>query len=180
MPRFFTQSLGFREMSIDTHDVAAVEKKFWREVEQSRFAMLTVEGMQNRHFQPMTTFVEPETSKIWFYTRRDSEIAERSVGGASATLVVVSKDQELQASVIGRLTASSDELHRDKYWNPVVAAWFPGGKDDPNLAMLCLDCEEAEIWISDRGGLRFGWEIVRANLTGSEPELGGHVVLPLK
>ena len=30
---------------------------------------------------------------------------------------------------------------------PLVAAWFEGGKDDPKLALLRLDPERAEIWI---------------------------------
>jgi general stress protein 26 len=32
-------------------------------------------------------------------------------------------------------------------WNRYVAAWFPGGKDDPKLTLLRLDAENAEIWI---------------------------------
>lgn len=30
-----------------------------------------------------------------------------------------------------------------------VAAWFPGGKEDPKLALLRLDAERAEIWLDD-------------------------------
>ena len=30
-----------------------------------------------------------------------------------------------------------------------VAAWFEGGKDDPNLVLLRLDAETAEIWLNE-------------------------------
>lgn len=29
-----------------------------------------------------------------------------------------------------------------------MAAWYEGGKDDPKLALLTLDCERAEIWLN--------------------------------
>jgi general stress protein 26 len=31
-------------------------------------------------------------------------------------------------------------------WNPWVAAWYEGGKDDPKLALLRFDPASAEIW----------------------------------
>ena len=36
----------------------------------------------------------------------------------------------------------------EKLWNPFVAAWFQGGKDDPKLALLRLDAEHAEVWLN--------------------------------
>ena len=29
-----------------------------------------------------------------------------------------------------------------------MAAWYEGGKDDPKLALLRLDAEDAEIWLN--------------------------------
>ena len=37
----------------------------------------------------------------------------------------------------------------DKLWNKQVEAWFPGGKEDPNLALLRFDIDDAEFWESD-------------------------------
>jgi general stress protein 26 len=93
--------------------------------------------------------------------------------------VFVSRDRELQASIRGDLRTTLDVLHRDKYWSPTVAAWFPKGKDDPDLAMLCLDCQDTMVWISELGGVKFAWEIARANLTGTEPRVGGKTTLDL-
>ena len=35
----------------------------------------------------------------------------------------------------------------DRLWNRFVAAWFDKGKDDPKLALLRFDTEQAEIWL---------------------------------
>ena len=91
----------------------------------------------------------------------------------------MSKDRQIQACIRGTLTATLDTLHRDKYWNAVVAAWFPKGKDDPHLTMLCLDCEDSQLWISEIGTAKFGFEIAKANLTGTLPNLGDKTRLNL-
>lgn len=36
----------------------------------------------------------------------------------------------------------------DRLWNPYVAAWYEGGKDDPKLALLRLDADHAQIWLN--------------------------------
>ena len=34
----------------------------------------------------------------------------------------------------------------DRLWNPFVAAWYEGGKDDPKLLLLRMDLSHAKIW----------------------------------
>jgi general stress protein 26 len=54
----------------------------------------------------------------------------------------------------------------------VVSAWYDKGKDDPSLIVLEFTPETAGIWASTDSALRFGWEIAKANLTDSEPDVG--------
>ena len=159
-------------MSIDIHDKAAVEERLWSDLEKNRFGMLGAVGLPIRHFSPMTAFAEPESGKIWFYTSKE-------LYGAPAMFILMTKDQQLQACIGGELRTAFDALHRDKYWSPMVSAWFPKGKDDPSLTLLCLQCEDAEVWISEEGPVKFGWEIAKANLMGSTPDVGGHATLTL-
>jgi general stress protein 26 len=37
----------------------------------------------------------------------------------------------------------------DRLWNPFVAAWYPGGKDDPELRLLRFDPESAQVWLNE-------------------------------
>ncbi len=166
-------------MTTDIHDKAAVEKKLWDEIAETRLGMLGPVGVVSEHFQPMTAFAEPESGKLWFFTRTDTDLAVSADGGCEAIFTFVSKDRELQASIRGELRTTIDALHRDKYWNPVVSAWYPKGKDDPHLTMLSLDCDDAQVWISEVGSVKFGWEIAKANLTGSQPDVGGKTKLDL-
>ncbi len=165
-------------MTTDIKDKAAVEQKLWDEIGDTRFGMVGLTNSRD-HYQPMTTFVERESGKLWFYTQDTTDLAAAASKGAEAMYVFMSKDRQLQACIRGTLTASTDTLHRDKYWNSVVAAWFPKGKDDPHLTMLCLDCEDSQLWISEIGTVKFGFEIAKANLTGTLPDIGDKTRLNL-
>src|SRR3546814_3142362 len=61
----------------------------------------------------------------------------------------VSKGQDFFACLSGRVLIDNDRAMIDKLWSKPVEAWFPGGKTDPNLALLRFDIDEAELWEAD-------------------------------
>lgn len=158
-------------MTIDMNDRDAVETRLWDEIERHQIGMLGVVGGPAHHTQPMTAFVEREAQRIWFFTRRDTDLVRQAADGHEAMFVFQQKD--LQACIGGTLRLNHDPARIDKYWNAVVAAWYPQGRDDPNLTLLSLDCGDAEVWISQAGPARFAWEIAKANATHRTPDLGG-------
>jgi general stress protein 26 len=161
-------------------DHAEVKELLWKEMGEARMGMLGVRSGEPRHFAPMTPFCERDDRRIWFFTRRDNDIARAGRGGGEALFIISARDGKFQASIAGQLSERLDPVRRDKFWNPVVAAWYPDGKDDPNLTMLCFDCTDAEVWHSEAGALRFAFEIARANLTGKLPDPGEKTELGLR
>jgi len=152
-------------------DRAAIETRLWNELENHNTGMLGLVGADVRqHFQPMTAFVEPRTNQIWFFTYKDSDLAEAVGAGQTAMFVIQLKD--FQACIGGELTLAHDEARMEKYWNAVVAAWYPQGKSDPRLTMLRLRADDAQVWISHGGPVKFAWEVAKANDTHTTPDLG--------
>ncbi len=161
-------------MSTDTNNPAEVEKRLWAEIEKAHIGMLGVVDGPPQHFQPMTCFCEPEAGEIWFFTRAETDLArDVSAGVRKAMLVIQSKDREAQACVGGELTIEMDRARIDQWWSPMVAAWYPEGKDDPDLRLIRMKCQDARVWLSDAGPIKYAWEVTRANLTGRQPDLGG-------
>ena len=156
-----------------TPDQAELEQRLWKEIGKVRFGMLGLVGRAPAaHFQPMTAFSEEETGQIWFFTRSDTDLAGQVGQGADAMFVIQAKDQGFQACVGGRLTQTRDAARIDKYWGPVVAAWYPDGKDDPRLTLLRFDLSDAQVWLSETNPVAFGLQIAKANLTHREPDVG--------
>ena len=132
--------------SIDNQEA---EQRLWKALETHHTGMLGVVGGKPHHFQPMTAFAERENRALWFFTRDDTDIVSQADEGKA---MFVLQDDRMQACVGGRLVpVRNDRARIDKFWNPVVAAWYPGGKDDPNLILLRFDTEDAEVWLSQAG-----------------------------
>jgi general stress protein 26 len=148
---------------------AEVEERLWKTIDSGQHTgMLGLAG--GGRFQPMTAFVERETNQIWFFTRADTEIAEAAARGAEAAFIVQSHN--LWASIDGRISVRQDRERMDRYWNAHVAAWYPDGKGDPNLTLMCLDCEDASVWLAEGGPIKYAWEVAKANASKSTPDVG--------
>jgi general stress protein 26 len=126
-----------------------IEAKFWKALKSDRTMMLGLDGVEDGHARPMTAQAEEDRAPIWFFTSTDNGIVEklRSGGHGRAIATFASKGHDLFATLSGRLQVDTNPAVVDRLWNPYVAAWYPGGKTDPKLALLRLDAEQAEVWI---------------------------------
>ncbi len=132
---------------------AEIEAKFWKALKSDRTVMLGIEGESDA--QPMTAQLDSdehgdEAGPIWFFTSTETDLAQASTGGKDGMFHFASKDHELFASVRGRLIPDNDRGVIDRLWNPFVAAWYEGGKDDPKLQLLRFDPGKAQIWLNER------------------------------
>ena len=153
------------------------KEQLFDEIDRIHAGMLGVEG-SHMHMQPMAPQLDRESATIWFFTRNDTDFARDVAaggqgGGVDGMFCYQAKDQKVQACLHGVLSVDHDQSRIDRYWNPIVAAWYPGGKDDPNLTLIRFDAETGRVWVSDKGALGFGYEVLKANLTKSTPDVGG-------
>ena len=127
-----------------------LEAKLWKALESDRTVMLGLDGAEDGHTRPMTAQVEGDRSPIWFFTSKDNGLVTslgKGAGPDRAIATFTSKGHDVFATFHGRLSVDTDRAVIDRLWNRFVAAWYPGGKDDPKLALLRLDAERAEIWL---------------------------------
>jgi len=126
-----------------------LEAKLWKALESDRTVMLGLDGAEDGHTRPMTAQVENERGPLWFFTAKDNALVQALArgGGDRAIATFASKGHDLFATFHGRLSVDTDPAVVDRLWNRFVAAWYPGGKTDPTLALLRLDAERAEIWL---------------------------------
>jgi general stress protein 26 len=131
-------------------DARELETKFWKALESDRTVMLGLDGREDGHARPMTAQAEDRQAPLWFFTSADNDMV-RMLGdgqeGARAVAAFASKGHDVFASIRGTLRVDTDRAVVERLWNPFVAAWYEGGKDDPKLRLLRLDAEHAEVWI---------------------------------
>lgn len=137
-----------------------------------RAGMLGLRGGRDG-FQPMTHFLDQKTGLIWFISSTDTALVQSLGMGVDAEYVVISQDHDAHISLRGKLYQRHDAAKLDALWSPMVSAWFEGGRDDPRLALLCFDPEVGDIWASSISTLKFGFEIIRANMDPAhKPDIG--------
>ncbi len=128
-----------------------ITEKFWKSLHGDRTFMLGVDGAENGHFRPMTAILEHETGgPVWIFTAQDNAVTRAVRNMKKRAMAAYSaKGHDLFATIHGTIELDMDRGMIEKLWNPFIAAWFEGGKDDPKLALLRFDAERGEIWLNE-------------------------------
>ena len=138
-----------------------LKEKFWHAMTQSSLVMLQLDD-DAESAAPMTAQLDAEAnSAIWFFTGRNSRFA--AMGTATATYQ--SKGHDVFSRFSGVLSEETSRERLDKQWNNFVEAWFPGGKNDPNLLMMRMDLGEASIWAGELGMINIARMMLGINVT---------------
>lgn len=125
-------------------DVDQLKKDLWTHMARSPFVMVGLEG--GGHSEPLTAQLDDDlVDTLFFFVGRDN----RLIRGGPAMVQFVSKGHDYFACLAGDIREDDDPAVIDKLWSKPVEAWFPQGKDDPNLALLRFDIRDAELWEAD-------------------------------
>ena len=114
--------------------------------------------------------VEPDGT-LWFLTdRRSGKVEELERDGH--VLVTMQSSMKF-VSLSGAAAPVEDRERVARIWKAGWQAWFPGGRDDPNLLLLRVDGQAGEYWDnSGTAGVKYLVEVGKALLTGTRPDLG--------
>lgn len=117
---------------------------FRSKLEASPFVMVGLESGQ--HSEPLTAQLDDDQpNALFFFVAGDN----RAAHGGRAMAQFVSKGHDFFACMAGTIRRTDDRAQIDKLWSKSVEAWFPRGKEDPNLALLRFDITSAELWETD-------------------------------
>jgi general stress protein 26 len=106
--------------------------------------LVTASANGSMRSRPMALLqVEPD-GDMWFMTSGHSGKIDE-IAADSHVNVALQKDREY-VSVCGRARVLRDRAKVDELWNEHMRAYFPNGKDDPDLVLLQVQAEEGEYW----------------------------------
>jgi general stress protein 26 len=158
-------------MAEDTPD--ELKQKFWDAMAADPVVVIGLVGSDKHHVPMRAQLDKSAHGQVWFFTSRDHALA----AGGACHASYIADGHKLYASLRGRLSEERDEVVIDKHWNNAVAAWYDGGRKDPDMILLRLDIADVEIWTADpsiKGMFKM--------LTGmkiSPQEIGSHAEMPL-
>jgi general stress protein 26 len=165
-------------MEKDFEDKEAI-KKLKSLAEDIRYCMYTTYKDGKIESRPMTTLEIDGDGNAWFFTSRNTEIGDETNPGEAVTLIYSDPKSNSYISVSGNAAIVESETKKEELWNPMSKAWFPEGKDDPNLVVLKVTTEEAAYWDSTSSKMVVFFSMIKAVLTGTTPDGGDHGKLNL-
>ncbi len=146
------------------------QRQLLKEISDVRCVMLG-SPVPDAHMQPMAPQVDEETGTIYFYSDNTSELGS-AIMARPAVVHLCHIDKDYQACVSGMLSPHNDAQTIEKYWSPMVDAWYPEGKTDPKMLMLKFEPKDAKVWASDKSVIGVMFEVAKANITGETPDIG--------
>lgn len=145
-------------------------------IEHVKFGMFTSsDDARTLTSRPLTQQQVDTNGQMWFIVSDEAAYTRDLANQPQVNVSFSEPGDSLYVSVCGRAELVRDRAKTEELWNPMVKAWFPGGLDDPHLALIKVTIESAEYWDSDASKMRQFFELAKAAFTGEKPkDLGEH------
>ena len=144
-------------------------------------AMLTTVGPDGFLVsRPLSTRASSfDGKRVWFFTEADSPKVAEIARHPKVNLAYASSDRNTYVSLAGTAEVNRDRRRIGRLWNDAMKAFFPNGKDDPNLVLLEVQVRSIEYW--DGPGSLVGKLVgfVVARVTGDEEHMGDNRLIDM-
>lgn len=140
------------------------------EVKVCMFA--TVKDDYTVHSRPMQTIQADADGTLWFFTNEFSGKVKEISKDNTVYLMYADPSKNTYVHLKGKCEIVDDKEKMKELWSPMVKAWFPKGLEDPALALLSVQTEEASYWDGPSSKLVVLYEMVKSIATGDTPDTG--------
>jgi general stress protein 26 len=131
---------------------APIEKevrKLRKLIKNTRIAMFTTVASDGRlRSRPMASLKGGFDGDLWFVTRSTAPKAEEIKDNQHVNVAYSDVEEERFVSISGLASLVRDADKIQELWSRRLRAWFPGGKKDPELALIRVRIDRAEVWDS--------------------------------
>jgi len=148
------------------------KEKIWNLIKDIKVGMLTTHCDDELRSRPMHLVQDNYDDTIWFFTNSLSEKIFEMKHDRDVNLSFSCPKTQTYVSMTGKARLTHDKDLINKFWNPFVAAWFPQGKDAPDVALIAIKISKGEHWDTEKSKILQLFEIAKANLTDKQPDLG--------
>jgi general stress protein 26 len=144
--------------------------QFFDDLTKERVVMLTDRFAGEFNTRPMTAMVRPDEGCVYFLTSKTTVPDNGCEANPNVVLSVAHTGTNTYMSLYGLAARIDDPVQIARFWSPPSRAFFTG-PDDPDICLLRIYLERAEVWrgdIAPLAAVKLGF----AALTGARPPLG--------
>jgi general stress protein 26 len=147
-------------------------ERIWNIIDSIGVCMLTTQGGGRVRARPVEPRPDRQSGLIFVVT--DARSAKQAEIEAKPDVGLVFIDAEAKAylSITARACVTRDISKIEQVWRLTDAAWWPGGPADPNVCLLRIEPQTAELWDGPASTAVTVFEFAKAFVTGAQPALG--------
>lgn len=165
-------------------DPTEARTKLWDLVKDIRFAMFTTRHANGHlHSRPMTTQNSnlDEDQNLWFFMSRKGQPVADLIADPSVNVAYADTGDDSYVSVSGTAAVVEDMAKKQQLWSKMAEAWFPGGVNDSDLALVCVKISHANYWDVKESKIVQLYQMAKAAITGKPPtDLGERAEIRMK
>lgn len=150
-------------------DKQSDKEKLYEVIDDLEIAMMTtIEEDGSLHTRPMANQQSDKAGSVWFFTEKSGAVVRNLKANPRVSLGYAGSGA--YAAVTGTGKVVDDRRKIDELWSASVEAWFPEGKDDPDLTLVRVDPDLGEFWTFPSKPLSQAIGYVKAKLTGERAD----------
>jgi len=157
-------------------------EQLWDMIKGIKFAMFTTRHPEGYlHSRPMTTQnTDLDDGSFWFFMSRKGGPVTELAQEPTVNLSFSDPGEDTFVSVSGTAHVVNDITKARALWTSAAQAWFPGGADDPDLALVEVKATHAHYWDVKENKLTQLWVLAKAAAGGESARLGESGVVHLR
>jgi general stress protein 26 len=124
--------------------------------------------------RPMATTDVDDYGNLWFFSSASSDKNDEIENNDIVQLIYAKNSNSHFLTITGKAEIIKDKSKVEELWNPMVKAWFPEGKDDPDLSLIKIVPQDAYYWDTPHGKMVTLLKIAASAITGKKLEEGIH------
>ena len=149
----------------ETNDISRVAEV----LDAGRIGILTTRSGHGRLVSRPLAIVDRDfDGKVYFFTRDPSPKVDDIKAHPQVNVAVETGKGWL--SLAGEASVTKDSALVDEFWTAGAEAWFDEGRDDPTVALIEVDVDTAEYWVSNEPKALTLLKYAKAALTGGHPK----------
>ena len=159
----------------ETRSDAEAKRKVWEMIKDVEIAMMvTQDGEGHFRGRPMRAVNKEFDGVLWFFASAGSHVTGEAAGDGRVLLAYADPRGQNYVSVVGSAAVVQDPAKQKALWSEPLRVWFPGGAEDPKIALIRVECEGAEYWDSPSSTLVHAYGYLKAVTTGEPPHPGAN------
>jgi general stress protein 26 len=159
----------------ETRGDAEAQIKVWKMIESVEVAMMvTMDGDGRFRSRPMRAVGRHEGDTLWFFSQAGAPVTSEARQDERVLLAYADPRSQNYVSLSGNAEVVRDKGKQKALWSEPLRVWFPGGPEDPKIALLKVTVDGAEYWDAPSSTLVHAWGYIKAITTGEPPHPGAN------